>query len=324
VRYVRTNQAAAGREGAMSVRIGLGLANFPFSGAKAFWRWVQRCEDGDVDSLWQTDRLISRQPILESMATMAALAGGTERVKFGMNVVVVGHRDPLVLANECATIDVLSGRRLLPAFGVGRDTAPEWAAVGRDPSTRGAAADEALTLLARLWSEDEVTFHGKHYQYDAVSIAPRPVQQPLPLWIGGSSRAAIRRTANLGTGWVSGVQSPAQVGPVVAAIKRAAEEAGRRIDPDHYGAGFPFRFGSWDDPLVERTAAALAGRPDAGDPREYLAVGDEQDVIARLNDYLDAGASKFILRPIAEGDDDFLYQTERLIETVIPQVHGKQ
>ncbi len=308
----------------MSVRIGLGLANFPFAGAKAFWRWVDRCERSDVDSLWQTDRLVSRQPQLESMTTMAALAGGTERLKFGMNVVVVGFRDPLVLAKECATIDVLSGGRLLPAFGVGRDAAPEWAATGRSPSKRGAMADEALTLLTRLWTEEEVTFQGEHYQYEGVSISPRPVQQPLPLWIGGSSRAAIRRTATLGTGWVSGVQSPAQVAPVVPAVKQAAEQAGRTIDPDHYGAGFPYRFGSWEEPLVERTATALASRADAGDPRDYIAVGDERDIIARLNEYLDAGVSKFILRPLAEGDDDFFYQTERLIETVIPQVHGKQ
>src|SRR5690606_30922070 len=100
--------------------------------------------------------------------------------------------DPLVIAKQCATIDVLSNGRLLPAFGVGRDAAPEWAATGRSPADRGKRADEALTLLSRLWSEERVTFHGEHYHYDDVSIAPRPVQQPLPLWIGGNSRAAIR------------------------------------------------------------------------------------------------------------------------------------
>src|SRR5690606_23667014 len=119
-----------------------------------------------IDSIWQTDRLASSQPILESMTTMAALAGRTERLKFGMNVVVLGFRDPLVLAKQCATIDVLSDGRLLPAFGVGRDAAPEWSATGRSPADRGRRADEALTLLTRLWSEERVTFHGEHYHYD--------------------------------------------------------------------------------------------------------------------------------------------------------------
>jgi hypothetical protein len=105
----------------MKRRIGLGLANFPFSDARAFWRWVERCEDSTVDSIWQTDRLVSPVAQLESMTTMAALAGATRRLKFGMNVTVVAFRDPLVLARECATIDFLSNGRLLPAFGVGPD-----------------------------------------------------------------------------------------------------------------------------------------------------------------------------------------------------------
>src|SRR5689334_11216793 len=108
----------------MKVRVGLGLANFPFSDARAFWRWIERCEDSTVDSIWQSDRLISSSPQLETMSTMAALAGATRRLKFGMNVAVVTFRDPLVLAKECATIDYLSGGRLLPGFGVGPAIAP--------------------------------------------------------------------------------------------------------------------------------------------------------------------------------------------------------
>ena len=77
-------------------------------GADAYWRWVAMCEDGGVDSVWQTDRLVSEKPFLERMSAMAALAGATKRLKFGMNVVSVGLRDPLLLAKQCATIDMLS------------------------------------------------------------------------------------------------------------------------------------------------------------------------------------------------------------------------
>ncbi len=103
----------------MSVGIGLGCAEFPFSGASAYWRWIDMCEAGGVDSIWQTDRIVSRQPFLESMTTMAALAGRTRRMRFGMNVVSLAFRDPVLLAKQCATIDVLSEGRLLPAFGIG-------------------------------------------------------------------------------------------------------------------------------------------------------------------------------------------------------------
>ena len=306
----------------MSVRIGLGLANLPFDSPRDLWRWIDRCEDSLVDSIWQTDRLISNQPMLESMSVMAALAGRTQRLKFGMNVVVLPFRDPLVLAKQCATIDYLSNGRLLPAFGVGRATAPEFTGASRSGAHRGAWTDEVLQLFARLWSEDSVTFEGDHINYQDVTIEPKPVQSPLPLWIGGSSKAAIRRTARYGTGWLSGVQTPAQIAPTIAAIREQSAAEGRPIDDDHYGAGFAYRFGSWDDPIVQRTAAALARVPDAGDPRDYIAVGDASDIRARIHEYIAAGASKFVLRPLAETPEEVFAQTDRLIEEVIPAVHS--
>jgi alkanesulfonate monooxygenase SsuD/methylene tetrahydromethanopterin reductase-like flavin-dependent oxidoreductase (luciferase family) len=116
----------------VTVAIGLGLMEFPFPGASDYWRWVDLCEAGGIDSLWQTDRLISRQPILECMAVMAALAGRTRRLRFGMNVVSLALRDPVLLAKQCATIDVLSEGRLLPAFGIGSPLGPEWEALAID------------------------------------------------------------------------------------------------------------------------------------------------------------------------------------------------
>src|SRR4051812_33771845 len=120
----------------MTVAVGLGLMEFPFAGAAGFWRWVDLCEAGGGDSLWQTDRIVSRVPILECMSVMAALAGRTRRVKFGMNVVSMALRDPVLVAKQCATIDMLSEGRLLPAFGVGSPLAPEWAALGVATRTR--------------------------------------------------------------------------------------------------------------------------------------------------------------------------------------------
>jgi probable F420-dependent oxidoreductase len=307
----------------MRVRVGLGLAQLPFGDARAFWRFVDRCEAGDVDSLWQTDRLVSRQPQLEPMSVMAALAGATERLKFGMNVVVVTFRDPLVLAKECATIDWLSGGRLLPAFGVGPAIAPEWAATGREQKGSGSLVDEALGIMSRLWSGERVTASGRFFRYTDVQIAPLPIQQPLPLWIGGRSAAAIRRTARLGTGWLGGVESPEQAGAVVAAIAAEAAAAGRAIDPDHYGAAFGFRFGSADEPIVQRTGAVLAALAGSGDPARHVAVGGAAEILARIDEFVRVGVSKFVLRPIALGDADVLDQTERLIGEVLPAVHGR-
>ncbi len=307
----------------MSIGIGLGVAGFPFSGTEAFFQWIDLCEESGVDSVWFSERLVSSQPALELIATFGVVAGRTQRLKFGMNAIVLPLRDPLVLAKECAALDFLSGGRLLPVFGVGSDIAPEFRATGRNPRGRGSRADEMLTLLSRLWNEENVSFEGKHFQYTDVTISPRPVQQPLPMWIGGSSDAAVRRTATLGTGWLGGVQTPAQVAPVVAKIRAAAVMAGRVIDSDHYGAGFPFRFGAFDDPVVERNARALSRIGPGVPPDEYMGVGGADNVSAKLDEYIAAGVSKFVLRPMADSDTDLLHQTQRLVEEVIPRFKGR-
>jgi probable F420-dependent oxidoreductase len=301
----------------MSIAVGLGLMEFPFSGAAAYWRWVDLCEAGSVDSLWQTDRLLSREPMLECMVAMAALAGRTRRLKFGINVVSLGLRDPVLVAKQCATIDVLSDGRLLPAFGIGSPRAPEWAALHHDTRTRGKRTDEALAIVQRLWREDGVDFAGEHYRLTGATISPKPVQANLPTWIGGASEAAIRRTARFGTGWQGGPETPPEARRIIAAIRAAAADAGRSIEEDHYGASFPYFFGRPSDPFLERAMAAYkrrTGRDAAG----YFAVGDAEAIVARIAEYVAAGVSKFILRPLGGDDAEVLAQTRALIERVLP------
>ena len=302
-----------------NVAIGLGLMEFPFDGIAGFWRWVDLCEAGGIDSLWQTDRMVSREPILECMSVMSALAGRTRRLKFGVNVLSLAFRDPVLLAKQCATIDVLSEGRLLPAFGIGSPLAPEWRTLNLDTKTRGRKTDEGLEIIRRLWREDEVHFEGVHYRLTGASIAPKPVQPDLPMWIGGSSDAAIRRTGRFGTGWQAGAETPAQVAPVIAGIRAAAAAEGRAIDDDHYGAGIPFRFVRPDDPGLARLFDAYRKRTGR-DPLHYFAIGDASAIVGRVAAYVEAGFSKFILRPAARGDEEMLTQTRRLIEEVLPLV----
>ena len=130
-----------------NVAVGVGLMEFPFSGADAYWRWVDLCEAGGVDSIWQTDRLVSPSPFLECMSALAALAGRTRRIKFGVNVLSLAMRDAVLVARQCATIDFLSNGRLLPAFGIGSPLGPEWTALNLDPKTRGRKTDEGLEVI---------------------------------------------------------------------------------------------------------------------------------------------------------------------------------
>ena len=266
----------------MGIGVGLGMARFPFAATHNFWRWVELCERGGVDSLWQTDRLVSEEPFLECMTALAAIAGATKHLKFGMNVASVALRDPLVLAKQCATIDFLSGGRLLPAFGIGADTAPEWAATGRGTQGRGARTDEGLDIIARLWRGERVSTDGEHYRYRDAVIAPLPVQQPLPLWIGGSSEAAIRRTVRFGT-------------------------------------GFFVHFGALDDPVCQRELRRFQRAAPNADLGHLLAVGEEA-ILAAIAAYAREGIAKFILRPLAETDAELLDHSQRLIDRVLPRV----
>lgn len=303
----------------MTVSAGLGIANFPFEDARGFWSWVDLCDSGGVDSIWQSDRIISKDPQLECMSVMAALAGGTKRVKFGMNVASLGLRDPVLTAKACATIDVLSSGRLLPAFGVGSAISRDYAATGTPTKGRGKRTAEGLEIMSRLWAEDSVTFEGEFYQLDDASISPRPAQQPLPLWVGGSAQQAIERTARWGTGWQAGIESSGQVAPIIAGIKKRVTELGRSIDEDHYGAGFGFRFGSPDEPICQRYIELLTKRLGR-EPKGFLAAGDESDIMTLLHEFRAAGVHKFILRPVATGADDFIAQTRLFVEKLLPEV----
>jgi probable F420-dependent oxidoreductase len=253
---------------------------------------------------------------------MAALAGRTRRMRFGMNVVSLAFRDPVLLAKQCATIDVLSEGRLLPAFGIGSPLAPEWEALGMDTKTRGRKTDECLEIIRRLWREESVDFGGTFYKLTGATIAPKPVQRELPMWIGGSSDAAIQRTARIGTGWQAGGDPPAEARRLVAAIKAAVAKAGRTIDEDHYGAGFAFHFGSRDAPLVGRAMDAYAKRTGR-DAAHLFVMGDADAILARVAEYVDAGVSKFILRPLGSDDDGLLAQTRLLIEQVLPRAETR-
>ncbi|MDB2645729.1 LLM class flavin-dependent oxidoreductase [Pseudomonadales bacterium] len=305
----------------MTVGAGIGIANFTFDDGKGFWDWVTLCDNGGIDSIWQSDRIIEKAPNLEVMSVMAALAGGSKKLKFGMNVASMGLRDPVLTAKACATIDVLSGGRLLPAFGVGSALSRDFIATGRDTKGRGKRTEESLQIMSALWREDSVNFQGDYYQLIDATISPKPVQSPMPLWVGGSAPQAIARTARWGTGWQAGIESAAEIKPVIEAIKINAGELGRKIDDDHFGAGFGFRFGKQSDPMVQKYNEVLEKRLGK-DPAAYSAVGGVDEMMAMVEDFHASGAHKFILRPIASGTADMIEQTQMLVEQLLPAINA--
>ncbi|RPG49843.1 MAG: LLM class flavin-dependent oxidoreductase [Gammaproteobacteria bacterium TMED1] len=300
----------------MTIGLGLGLSKYPFESPDGYWRWVELCERGGIDSIWQTDRLVSKDPILECIAVTAALAGATETIHFGMSVASIAFRDPLLTAKQLATIDVLSKGRLLPAFGLGSSFSADFRASGTPTKRRGKRADEVLKLIHKLWHEEDICYNGEFFRYDHVTISPRPVNQSIPLWIGGSSEKAIERVARYGTGWLGGIETPEESARVILGIKEALKKTGRSIDKDHYGATFSFRFGNKGE-LESRLALKRLGKR-VKDPSKYLVIGDTEDIVKRIDQYIDAGCSKFVMLPIASDEKETIQQTRLVIDEILP------
>lgn len=243
-------------------------------------------------------------------------------MRFGTNALVLAFRDPLVVAKQFATIDFLSHGRLLPVFGVGAAIDPYWHATGTSSKGRGRRANEAIDLIRRLLQQHEVAFEGEHYTYHGPGMRPRPAK-PIPLWIGGNSMAALQRTADLGDGWLGSMIRPDIAGTARRTIEAALAANGRTIDPDHYGVTLILRIGSSDDPAVSAVLSKLSERlakSGTGVASDLFSIGSADDVISTIRRYVDAGMSKFVVLPIANGFDDLMTQTQLLVRDVLPAV----
>ena len=292
-------------------------------GAAFLWRLVDTCEHGGIDSLWFSERLSSPLPVPEPMTTMAAIAARTARLKFGPSVFVTPFRTPVLAAREIAMIDYLSGGRMLPAFGIGVEHEREFLAAGVPFKERGRRTDEAIRIMRRLWSEPDVSFEGEFWRLDRITVLPRPVQQPLPVWIGGNSEAAMRRAGRLGDGWIPSFVTPEQVRVGVEKTQAFAAEAGREVPADHFGA--LVYYGLDPDPARARATAlpfVPRGRVDDATLARCTAFGPAALVLERLDEYVRAGASKFILRPMCP-PERMLDQLAQLASEVVPAVHRR-
>jgi probable F420-dependent oxidoreductase len=303
----------------MKIRIGVGFAGWPFERTQDFWDFVDLVEESGLDSIWLNDRIQNPAPALEPIAALAMIAGRTRRLKFGMSVVVLPVRDPIVLAKELATIDFLSDGRMLPAFGLGIPNEAEWRAVGRTPRHRGAMTDEAVAFMRRLWGEDAVTHQGTFYSSHELTIQPKPVQDPLPIWFGGRTAAAYQRVGRLGDGFLGAYQTPQDLRQALGAIRQAAAAHQRTVPEDHYGTIVPFHFGDGD---FAQEIQTIERRVKPRSPFDaYVAWRTPDDVVRRIDDYVNVGVTKFVFRPMVSGPA--LYdQFAHLAKVVVPRYHN--
>lgn len=192
------------------------------------------------DSLWIGEHVVvprpwaapsplaPSHPVLDPLTTLAFLAARTERVLLATGIVILPQRQPVVLAKQLSSLDVLSGGRLVFGMGIGY-LEPEMRAVGVSMADRGARAVEYLKVMRSLWEDDAPAFHGQYVHFDGVDAHPRPVQRPLPVIVGGHSRAAHRRAARYGNGWYGWQLDRRETATHMESLRRAADEAGREF-----------------------------------------------------------------------------------------------
>lgn len=263
------------------MQFGLHLPHLGRSASREVLRgFAAAAEELGFDSLWVSDHVIvprqlasrypynetgefpfrAEAPFLDPIATLLFIAGCTERVRLGTAVLIVPYRNPVVQAKELATLDFVSGGRLVLGVGTGW-MAEEFEALDVPFEHRGSRTNEYLRLITQLWSADDTSFAGRFYRLENVGFYPKPLQQPHPpIWAGGHSEPAFRRGAELCDGWLGANVSPDEVAAQFARVQFHARQAGRDPAALTLAARIPLRLGDDDQAL----ARSVAGYRRAG------------------------------------------------------------
>jgi probable F420-dependent oxidoreductase len=297
----------------MKIRIGYGLGTRTVTNeAETFGRFVDDLERLGFDSLWLSERISGEAP--DPLIALAFAAARTTKLKLGTSVLVVPGRNPVVLAKELATLDRLSNGRLLPAFGLGVADPHEQQAFGVERGTRAKMFNEALPLLRRLWTEDAVDHDGAFFHYEGITVRPRPVQDPIEIWLGGIAPSEVKRVGRLGDGWLPSFCTADDIAAAIPIINETAAEHGRAIDPEHFGALIAYSDGEVPDVLAQFIARR---RPDL-DPADIVPVGMPAVRVA-IEKMVAAGASKFVVLPLSEPTGDgWTAELERIAAELKP------
>ena len=292
----------------VKIGIGFGLWRLGMPSADTIVRVAERAEEWGVDSFWLSDHLLAPSPELDVVATLSLLASRTSRMKLGPSVLLLNLRQPLLVAKAFASLDYLSGGRMVMAVGTGNNLA-DYAACGVPAAARGKRLDEGIEVLREVWRAPNASYHGRFFNFDNVTIEPRPVARTnndfgtMDIWVGGRSEGALKRTAKLADGYFASFQTPVEFATSMAKIRAYAAEYGRVDAHIESGLILLCRIARSRERALEEMQPMLGalGR-GAGQFLERSVFGSPDDVLGRLSEYVAAGLDKFVLWPIAAPD----------------------
>jgi probable F420-dependent oxidoreductase len=254
---------------------------------------VRRIERLGFDAIWSGDHIMTRHPRLDTMALLATYAAITERINIGTAVYLMPLRHPVTTAKQVSSLDLLSRGRFIFGIGVGGEIPQEFDAVNVPVRERGRRTDEGLEILMRVLREEHVTYEGAYYQLRDVTLLPRPAQQPHPpLWIGGRSDAALRRTARFANGWLGYLVSGQRLRQAMQTLHELAPTYGR--DPeDIQGGMLLFTAIAKDYETAKQMAIAHLSRrynqPFDHLVERYCALGTPEQCLETIATFTEAG-----------------------------------
>ena len=279
----------------MKVRIGISLG--PAGAPGQFADAVDQLEQARVDSLWLPETVYS--PVVEPFTGMAFALARTRRLKAGSGISVLPGRHPVLVAKQLAPLAGLPPGRVLPVFGLRPAQDAERVLFPVPDGQRAAVFDESLELLRLLLTTEQVDFAGRFFSVSGATVSPRPAK-PLDIWLGGSAPAALRRVGRLADGWLGSLLTPAEAGAAVKEIQHAAAEADREVEEDHFGLSLPVTFAGNEPSIPDALLASIRRRRPEADPATLVARGWD-DARRMLGQYVEAGLSKFVVRPASPG-----------------------
>ncbi len=302
------------------MHFGVGLPHFrQLASTEAITAVAQQAEALGFDSVWVSDHIVVPHSAIprfgevffEPFTTLAYVAGKTQRIRLGTSVIILPYRSPLFMAKALATLDVLSGGRLIVGGGVGW-LAEEFEALGVPFRERGARSDEALRVMRALWTESEPRFEGRFFRFSGITAEPKPIQKPHPpIWIGGASPATFRRAVEFADAWHPSHRSIEEIAAGARALEELSKARGR--DP-----------GSLE--IIARAPLRVITHGRVPEPRPLL-VGTPEQIVEDIHAYWAAGVSGFMFDTYycipAVNDQDLagvLATLEAFARTVRPRV----
>jgi len=287
---------------------------------------AERAEALSFDSVWVGDSILAR-PRLEALSTLATIASRTKQVKLGTAVLLPALRNPVVLANEVANLDMMSQGRIILGIGIASKSTTierEFSACGVSFAHRVSIFEEGVTLLRRLWTEPEVTYSGRHFQLDQVRLGLKPAQQGgVPLWMAGTVDAARLRMLRIGDGWFPNPASAQVFTEGWERIQELAQETGADAERLHRCVYTTLNINDDEAQADREMREFIEGYYSA--PYEVMArsqsicFGSPQRCADWIKEFVVAGAQTIVIR---FGGPDQSGQLERCAKEVLPQVRN--